>query len=199
MAFFCFPLPFSRWADIRTIFSSKICAETFVQRNLSPLFSSHWVRRSAAPGVHIPSARACPPHRLPYLFSCFQTANTLSHIEAEGKKQRPVIFSASHFHTGTDAFPPRPFPQVSPFFAVFRMKKITFLPAPCPQKKRLFANSRRSFPYFYLWLPKKNSATVPGPEWLPITGPIYVVRTSFTGNSARTSRATSSASSAQSP
>ena len=30
------------------------------------------------------------------------------------------------------------------------------------------------------WVPRKNRATVPGPEWAPITGPMKLMRISFT-------------------
>ena len=33
---------------------------------------------------------------------------------------------------------------------------------------------------FYLFSPKKNNATVPGPEWEPITGPILFIIISLT-------------------
>lgn len=49
--------------------------------------------------------------------------------------------------------------------------------AKSPQKKRpetaLSPVTRRLSALFdYLWLPKKKRATVPGPEWAPMTGPI---------------------------
>ena len=118
-AFSAFLFPFPDGPISEQYFPSKYALKSL----FSGTFPPHFCPMGSA--VPLPQGSISP--RLPYLFSCFQTANTLSRIEAEGKKQRPVIFPASHFHTGTDAFPPRPFPQVSPFFAVFRMKKITFL------------------------------------------------------------------------
>ena len=51
----------------------------------------------------------------------------------------------------------------------------------------------------YRWLPRKNSARVPGPEWEPMTAPVYPMTTSRTPYFSFTMAARVSASCRQSP
>lgn len=58
---------------------------------------------------------------------------------------------------------------------------------------------QKLFGWFYRSFPRKNRATVPGPEWAPITGPIKPSFTCWTPNFSWICRSTYWASSRQSP
>ncbi len=67
-------------------------------------------------------------------------------------------------------------------------------------KIAFFVHYKRMLNYiFYLSVPKKNKAMVPGPEWDPITGPIGLITKSFTFILSLISCAKYSASSTASP
>lgn len=68
--------------------------------------------------------------------------------------------------------------------------KCTFFQAVCQEKSRgipcFFRTTHRMSCKAQRFSPRKNSATVPGPEWAPITGPIWFRYIFFTPSLSRT-------------
>ena len=65
-------------------------------------------------------------------------------------------------------------------------------------KKARFSRALR-IRMIYLFEPRKNSASVPGPEWAPMTGPMSVIRAAWLPNSETIMDSSFFASSGQSP